>query len=210
METASVCLSEDHKNLGLSQNAAQRDHAAWLHPAIAALLKETGTGFGQLQAIAISEGPGSYTGLRVGMSAAKGLCYALRLPLLTVSTLRMMTEAIDAPASEILCPMIDARRMEVFTAMYNRKGEEVLPPANLILDENSFSAVLDKHTVSFFGNGSKKWKTICQHRQAQFPEVQAHAGHMIKLALAKYERKEFADLAYAEPYYGKDFYSVVK
>src|SRR4029079_3666588 len=125
----------------------------------------------QVAAVAVSAGPGSYTGLRVGMAAAKGLCYALRIPLLTINTLQMMAAAAVAEPTDLLCPMIDARRMEVFTGLYTKKLDAVMPAQALILQENSFADVLQKHTVTFFGNGSEKCKTVIQHPNAVFRTI---------------------------------------
>lgn len=170
-------------------------------------MQETGLSLSQLDAIGISAGPGSYTGLRVGMSTAKGLCYALQKPLITVSTLQMMALAGKEDSNTLLCPMIDARRMEVFTAVYDTSLQEILSPINLILDENSFSSLLNQHSIIFFGNGSPKFQAITAHPNAHFKQVNATAQHMTTLVFNKLQQKSFADLAYAEPYYGKEFYS---
>lgn len=157
----------------------------------------------------MSAGPGSYTGLRVGMSAAKGLCYALSLPLISINTLQMMAAAVKEPFTNLLCPMIDARRMEVFTALYTSSLEEVAPSKNLILDESSFQDWLQQDTISFFGNGSKKAADLIKHFNASFVMVTASAEDMVPLALRKFETNQFVDLAYSEPFYGKDFHSPI-
>jgi tRNA threonylcarbamoyladenosine biosynthesis protein TsaB len=141
------------------------------------------------------------------MAAAKGLCYALRIPLLTINTLQMMAAAAVAEPSELLCPMIDARRMEVFTALYTKNLEALMPAQALILQENPFAAVLEKHTVTFFGNGSEKCKTVIQHPNAVFKTITTNAAHLAGLAWRKFEAGDSADLAYSEPFYGKAFYS---
>src|ERR1051325_9884884 len=133
IETASICLSEDKNVLKFAINENQKDHAAWLSVAIKTLMKEAGIQLNQLNTIAVTIGPGSYTGLRVGLSAAKGLCYALNIPLITIGTLEMMAMAAKEEPVDLLCPMIDARRLEVFTAVYNKKMEEVRSPHSLIL-----------------------------------------------------------------------------
>ena len=111
LETASVCLSDNEKVIGLAINEKQKDHAAWLHPAILDLVQAAGLTVSDIEAIGISIGPGSYTGLRIGLSAAKGLCYALNIPLITVDTLYMMAHAIEENNADFICPLIDARRM---------------------------------------------------------------------------------------------------
>ena len=148
--TASACLAKDDQPVILQINPSQKDSASWLHTAIKELVEKAGISLHQLDAVAISAGPGSYTGLRVGMSAAKGLCFALQKPLITINTLQMMAAAAQDGDAALLCPMIDARRMEVFTAIYDQKLEEVLSPANIILTEESFSDVLSRQKVCFF------------------------------------------------------------
>ena len=204
--TASVCLAQNEHPVGLKTNASQKDHAAWLHLAIRELTEEAGISLARLDAIAISAGPGSYTGLRVGMAAAKGLCYALNKPLITVSTLKMMAAAAQGEPSELLCPMIDARRMEVFTAIYDKDLNEILTPTNLIIDNHSFEDLLRYHSISFFGNGSKKFENISTHPNARFKMIEINAKNMIALSFNSLKQKGFADLAYTEPFYGKEFH----
>ena len=204
---SSVCLSDGDRVVALKENPAQKDSAAWVQPAIRELAAESGIALRQLQAVSVSAGPGSYTGLRVGLSTAKGLCYALGIPLITVSTLKMMAAAALQQDAGLLCPMIDARRMEVFTAAYNKHLEEVIAPHNLILDADSFAAQLQQHPVCFFGNGAEKFKSLVSSPMARFAEIEANAVHLVPLALQAFEAKAFADLAYAEPYYGKEFFS---
>ena len=141
MGTAGVCLSKAGTVLALAESQDQKNHSSWLHPAIRRLLAETGYGPGDLRAVAVTAGPGSYTGLRVGMAAAKGFCYALGIPLIAENTLNMMAFAAreQLPEADLLCPMIDARRMEVFAAVYQKGGEVLLPATAIVIDENSFS-----------------------------------------------------------------------
>ena len=178
-----------------------------MHEAIAGLLKTAAIELNNIDAVAVSSGPGSYTGLRVGMATAKGFCYALNCPLITLNTLKIMAFAAKPGNAELLCPMIDARRMEVFTAVFNKELEEIVPAGNMILDEQSFAALLSGNKVRFFGNGSKKWKAISPHPNAIFSETEASALHMIELAENRWLEQDFASLAYAEPFYGKDFHS---
>ncbi|MEI6950571.1 tRNA (adenosine(37)-N6)-threonylcarbamoyltransferase complex dimerization subunit type 1 TsaB [Paraflavisolibacter sp. H34] len=207
VQTASVCLAENGNPIGLAQNPSQRDHAAWLQAAIADLLRQNGLSLKQLGAVAVSAGPGSYTGLRVGMATAKGLCYALDLPLITINTLKMMAvAALDAEA-DLLCPLIDARRMEVFTAVFDKELNEIIAPYNCILTDSSYKELLDKQSIAFFGNGSNKLKELIKHSNAAFKEVNASAEHMTFLSYRDFQEKKFADLAYCEPFYGKDFFS---
>lgn len=206
VQSASLCVARNGRSLALRTNPEQQDHAAWLHVALGEMLAELGLGLADLQAVAISAGPGSYTGLRVGMSAAKGLCYALQIPLITINTLALMAATVDAGDAELLCPMIDARRMEVFTAVYDRRLEPVLAPTNMILDADSFRELRSRRMI-FFGNGSGKFEAVMKGPPAAFAQVTATAADMAPLAQNKFEKGDFADLAYAEPYYGKDFHS---
>lgn len=207
VETASVCLSKDGTALLLKKNELQKDHAAWLHIAIKEMMSEAGYELSAIDAVAVTIGPGSYTGLRVGLSAAKGFCYGLGKPLLTVNTLLVMASALKNEPEELLCPMIDARRMEVFTAIYTKDLEEVKPPMALIIDENSFKDELRSSTICFSGNGSKKLKTILENSNASFSDETFDVADLAALAEPLYEKKHFADLAYTEPLYLKEFYS---
>ena len=137
LETASVCLAKDAVAVKLLINENQRDHASWIHNAIHLALQDSGCLITELEAVAVSNGPGSYTGLRVGLATAKGLCYGLGIPLITISTLKMMATAVKHKASDLICPMIDARRMEVFTAVYNKDLLELSPAQAMIIDETS-------------------------------------------------------------------------
>lgn len=205
--TASVCLSHNEKAVAIKINPYQKDSASWLHVAVKELIEEQHIKLSQLDAVSISAGPGSYTGLRVGLAAAKGFCYALQKPLLTINTLKMMAAAAQSAYSGLLCPMIDARRMEVFTAVYTATLDEVMPACNKILDEHAYENILNKQAIAFFGNGSNKFKSFIKHPNALFLNIEATAKHMAALALKKLKNKDFADLFYTEPFYGKDFYS---
>ncbi len=207
VETASVCLSLNDESIALNENPIQKEAAAWIQQAIKELLNNQGVSLNQLSAIAVSSGPGSYTGLRVGMATAKGLCYALKLPLITISTLQMMAVSALGEKDGLLCPMIDARRMEVFTAMYDYELTEVMAPQALILTENSFEKVLQQKKIFFFGNGSVKFSHIATNSNAEFITISTNAKHLVPLSYKSLKAALFADLAYSEPFYGKAFYS---
>jgi tRNA threonylcarbamoyladenosine biosynthesis protein TsaB len=207
LKTASVCLSSDEKPIKTEINENQNDHASWLHSAISKLLKESGFQMNALEAVAVSIGPGSYTGLRIGLSAAKGLCYALNIPLITVSTLKMMASAIKDEAEDLICPMIDARRMEVFTAVYDQSLNEIVPPSAMIIDKESFSELLQSHRILFCGDGHQKLQTLVCHPNAIFSTVIGHAVNLPHFAYNYFLQKRFADLAYTEPLYIKQFYT---
>jgi tRNA threonylcarbamoyladenosine biosynthesis protein TsaB len=208
-ESASISLSKEGHSLALLHNKDQKEHAAWLHPAIEEMMGQTGFRMKDLDAVAVTAGPGSYTGLRVGMAAAKGFCYALAIPLITENTLKVMAFAAreQVPSSGLFCPMIDARRMEVFTAVYQNDMVAVMPTTAMIIDENSFSAWLASDKVSFFGDGSYKCKPIITAPSAAFIEINYHAGYLGILSFLRYLQCEFTGLAYSEPAYTKEFYS---
>ena len=216
VENASVCISKDESNLGMVESTNQKDHASWIQPAISSLIKKYGLTMQQLNAVVVSNGPGSYTGLRVGLATAKGICYALSIPLITLSTLEIMaTSAITTADANLLkttgilfCPMIDARRMEVFTGLYDKKLNRIRPPHATIVDEKTFENELASHKILFFGNGAEKAKGMIRHPNALFQTIGYDASYMIALAEKKMQVKEFADLAYVEPFYIKDFHTI--
>ena len=207
VEGASLSLTANGAELDNNQTQQTTDSASWLHVAIRELLKRNSLAVTDLHAVGLSSGPGSYTGLRVGMATAKGLCYALSIPMLTVNTLKMMASAARELTNSLLCPMIDARRMEVFTAIYDQDLGEVMGTTNMVLDEQSFAAVLNSGRVCFFGNGSSKWRPVCTHKNALFLELSPSASDLASLTYRLYLDKDFTELAYSQPLYGKAFYS---
>jgi tRNA threonylcarbamoyladenosine biosynthesis protein TsaB len=210
VDTASVCLARDSRSLQFSLNDVQRDHAAWLHPAILRVTRDAGLNISDLDAVAVTIGPGSYTGLRVGLSTAKGLCFSLGIPLIAINTLKMMAYAAKEYDTDLLCPMIDARRMEVFTAVYDKNLTEIIEPAAMILNPASFESLLDSKRIVFSGNGAEKLKSVIDHRNAFFSSTVASAADMAYLSEQQFLGKEFADLAYTEPLYLKEFHTVTR
>lgn len=204
---ASICLARDGIALRLAENMNRDEHASWLHVTIKKILSEQKLNLSDLKAVAVTIGPGSYTGLRVGLSAAKGLCYALDIPLLTIGTLEMMAYAAKDEPFDLLCPMIDARRQEVFTAVYDKKLNELMKPQALILDANIFDQFLTRK-ILFFGTGSNKTQSIIQHENAWFNNVTINASSMALLSENLFQTENYADLVYTEPLYLKDFHSV--
>jgi len=204
VDIASVCLSEDGEALQLVTNENQKDHAAWLHPAIEKILD--GLKMKDIRAVAVSIGPGSYTGLRVGLSTAKGLCYALNIPLITVGTLEVIAYAVKNEAVDLISPLIDARRNEVFAAVYNKVLQPLIAPQIMTINENSFAELLVEHKILFSGNGSKKLQIIISNNNALFTNTSGNASHLAALSYKLFCKKEFADLAYTEPLYLKEFY----
>jgi tRNA threonylcarbamoyladenosine biosynthesis protein TsaB len=210
LETASISIAKDGKAINTTVNKEQKDHAAWLQTAIAGLLKVSKFELNDLNAIAVTIGPGSYTGLRVGLSSAKGLCYALNIPLITLSTLELMAHAAKNGKADLLCPMIDARRMEVFAAVYTRSLKEIIKPHARVLDHDSFSELLASNRILIFGSGSKKFSLLLKHDNAIFVEVNHDASDMASMSIGHFLSQRFADLAYSEPAYLKEFFSPVR
>jgi len=211
INNASVCLSKDDELIKISINDNQKDHGAWLQPAIKDLLASAGIVLKELGAIAVSIGPGSYTGLRIGLSTAKGLCYALNIPLIAIGTLDMMAEAgTSKNKADLLCPMIDARRMEIFTAVYKKNMEKIIEPCAMIVDENSFADLLKNYSILFYGNGHDKLKRLITDQRAIFDNIEINASELIKISNKRFHIEDFNSLAYTEPMYIKQFYTPIK
>jgi tRNA threonylcarbamoyladenosine biosynthesis protein TsaB len=207
-EKASIALSDAGDPIKLMINEEQKDHAAWIHQAISDAFAQLRLTLHDLKAIGITAGPGSYTGLRVGMATAKGLCYALSIPLIAVNTLdAMVAAAIRKEEAGLYCPMIDARRMEVFTGLYSRHGNLQMQPQAMVLDENSFHDELEAQNVLFFGNGRFKLQKMVSHPNALFTDVPFTASELSILINKKFNLSEFSNLTYSEPIYLKEFYN---
>lgn len=207
LETASICVAKDSVTIKLIENDNQNDHAAWLQPAIRDLMKNLKFEMKDLNAVAVSIGPGSYTGLRVGLSTAKGLCYALNIPLITVGTLEIMAFAAKNESADLLCPMIDARRMEVFTAIYKKNLEELVKPSAMIIDQNSFVTFLSSNKILFYGSGSNKLQKVLHHDNALFGTIRMNASHLAVISHNYFIGSKLADIVYSEPLYLKDFFT---
>ncbi len=207
LEIASICLSNNSKVLQYAENATQKDHSGWLHKAIQQVLKNENLSINDLAAVAVTIGPGSYTGLRVGLSAAKGICYALNIPLLTINNLYLFASIVENSDADLICACIDARRMEVYTAIYNRNLEEVLPPQALILNEKSFSEQLNGRKVCFCGNSNVKINSVVLLDNAVFFDAIPNAKSMVGIATQLLIDKAMTNLSTIEPLYVKPFYS---
>lgn len=216
LETAtkvcSVALHHQGKLLALKESFVPNSHSEYINGFIEKVLAEAKVTLKQLQAICISAGPGSYTGLRIGTSTAKGLCYALRIPLLSIHTLQglaLQYNTFQVDSDTILCPMLDARRMEVYCALYNAKGEEIVAPQAKIIEENSFLETLKDRKMLCFGDGAMKCAKVITHENAMFRDgVLTTAKSIGQLAYAKFVKEEYEDLAYFEPFYVKEFHTV--
>jgi tRNA threonylcarbamoyladenosine biosynthesis protein TsaB len=217
VETASVCLANNGTMIAFEQSVEQKNHASFLQPAIQKIIQQSSISINSLDAIAVTFGPGSYTGLRVGLASAKGICYALHKPLITLNTLEVMAWAAkqsiepalftDNQTPILFCPMIDARRMEVFVATFNQQLQMQLATTAMILQEDSFITELTAHQVFFSGNGSTKLKNILKNSNAYFIDVVYSATSMVAISEQYYQLQSFASLAYSEPFYGKEFYT---
>lgn len=208
----SIAVSENGRCLFSKSDSEGMNHAALLSVFIAEAMEFLKSASKKLDAVAVSSGPGSYTGLRIGVSTAKGLCYGLDIPLIAVSTLEVLTtnalQITETTANSLFCPMIDARRMEVYAAIYNQEGVIQREISADIIDENSYSEILESHIVYFFGNGAEKCKTTLTHPNARFIDgMYPLAENMIILAEKAYNEKKFVDVAYFEPFYLKEFYT---
>jgi tRNA threonylcarbamoyladenosine biosynthesis protein TsaB len=208
--SCSVAIAENGVILAYKEVNERNIHAEVITRFIEFIINEADITYQQLDAIAVSCGPGSYTGLRIGISTVKGLCYALDKPLIAIETLESMCSG--AKASEIynnmlLCPMIDARRMEVFTAVFNSAGDKIKETSALIIDENSFSDLLENNRVLFFGDGAEKCQPVLNSNpNAIFLTGFVNSAvYLSERALEKFLNKEFEDVAYFEPYYLKEF-----
>ena len=202
----SVSLSKDGKVLFLKEdNNINYSHAESLHVFIEEVIKSSDIELSQLDAIAVSKGPGSYTGLRIGVSAAKGLCYALNIPLIAVNTLQSLAHQVEIKEGCIV-PMLDARRMEVYSAVYNESYHQLGDIEAQILDESSFKELLSSKPVYFIGSGVEKTKSLIQHFNAHFIENKLpSAQQMASLAYDKHKKNDIEDVAYFEPFYLKEF-----
>tara|TARA_R110002012_G_scaffold68372_3_gene177701 strand:+ start:36606 stop:37295 length:690 start_codon:yes stop_codon:yes gene_type:complete len=211
LETAttncSVSISKDDKIVVLKENnAASYSHSEQLHVFIKEALKEASLSFSDLDAVAISKGPGSYTGLRIGVSAAKGLCFSLDLPLISVPTLQSMAHQVGLKPNEVVIPVLDARRMEVYSCVYDSEYKEVRETRAEIVNEESFAEYVSDNKVYVVGSGAEKCRGVLQHPNFIFDEaIVPSAKDMVSIAFKKYESKRFEDVAYFEPYYLKDF-----
>ena len=204
-KNCSVSLSKDGITLSCKEIAEQNfSHAEKLHVFIEEILKESNIAFHDLNAIAVSKGPGSYTGLRIGVSSVKGLCYALNVPMIAIDTLTLLAKQITIE-NGIIIPMIDARRMEVYTAFFDKEYKLVREVIADIIDENSYSEI--DATIHLVGDGIAKFKEVLTNDKFIFHDtvIYPSAAEMSAIAFEKYKISDFVDVAYFEPYYLKDF-----
>ncbi len=219
-DVCSVALSGDHEPLFVKQTVTGRSHASTISVMIKDGLQETRISMDQIDAVAVSKGPGSYTGLRIGVSVAKGIAYATGKPLIAVSTLQAM--ALGALKSRLfrkikeqaadcwLCPVIDARRMEVYAGFYDEQNRLKKDIGAVVVDRETWSEIIHERPIVFLGSGSEKCKKVIKHKNGYFIDhFKPSAVHMIPLALSALAGKDFEDTAYFEPYYLKEFMATV-
>ncbi len=207
----SVAIGNEETILAVIEKQEANIHATAITLFIEEAINKAGIKMSDLNYIVVGKGPGSYTGLRIGVSTAKGLCYALEIPLLSCNSLRTMFENCKQTIKDsdaLYCPLIDARRMEVYTCLYSYSGERLSDIEALIIDENTFTEKLSTHKIIFFGDGAEKIKPIySNHANAHFIDhVFPSASYMQKEALENFHSTNLEDLIYFEPYYLKEFY----
>ncbi|MCQ2213329.1 MAG: tRNA (adenosine(37)-N6)-threonylcarbamoyltransferase complex dimerization subunit type 1 TsaB [Bacteroidaceae bacterium] len=221
-EACSVAVSEDGANIYSVDNfdelnqagKKETNHSKRLGLFVDEAMSFTDNHAIPFDAVAVSSGPGSYTGLRIGVSMAKGICYGQNLKLISVPTLELLSVPVllrydDLPEDALLCPMLDARRMEVYCALYTRALKAVEGVDARIINEDSFKDYLDKHPVYFFGNGAEKCKSVISHPNAHWIDgIQLNAKYMAPIAERKFLREEYEDVAYFEPNYLKEFVAI--
>ena len=216
----STALAEDGVITSYKESSAPKAHASLTAVFIEEMLAERGLTIADCDAVCVSMGPGSYTGLRVGVSTAKGLCFGSGKPMLAVGTLDTLVAQAGIPGQDwedvnegisyrYIIPMIDARRMEVYTAVFTPEGRQITETAPAIIDENSFSKELEEGSVLFIGDGAGKCADVIRHPNAHFLQCHPKASAMLSPALKAYKEKRFEDVAYFEPFYLKEFVATV-
>lgn len=212
--TCSVALCDSHGMLGIKESTEERSHASMLTVFIRELMAEQSIDASQLNAVAISLGPGSYTGLRIGVSVAKGMAYALNIPVVAVNTLESMYWSVkDLPSAnttDLFCPMIDARRLEVYSALFNRDGNIVRETGAHVIDAQHLEKELENNRILIFGNGADKCRDIIKNPNASFlDEYSISASSMYLPAMKAFNEGKFEEVAYFEPFYLKDFIATI-
>ena len=206
-KNCSVCLARAGNVIAIKElNNGNYSHGEMLHVFIEDVIKDAEVHLSDLDAIAVSKGPGSYTGLRIGVSAAKGLCYSLDKPLISISTLEALANAIKVERNAQIVSLLDARRMEVYSAVFDHSYRQIREIKAEIINESSFSDYLTKGKVHFLGDGAEKCKELITHKNAIFLDRYFPSSKEIaKLSYEKYKKSDIVDVAYFEPFYLKDF-----
>lgn len=214
LEDASVTLIKNTQVIHQVNSTEQKNHASFIFSAINEVLKNGHITIQNIDAVSVNNGPGSYTGLRVGLSTAKGLCYSLNKPLILLNTLELMAlnfiKNHQQETEVLFCPMIDARRMEVYCSIYNKNLISILPQQAIVLDENSFEKLLKESKIVFFGSGSKKFKQITSSKNACFISLTNSNTGIAEFILNAFNNQKFSNVAYSEPNYLKEVYTTKK
>ena len=209
----SVALHQNGKLLACYELLTEKSHSGMLTSLVQDIVHQSGFTLSQVDAFVVAKGPGSYTGLRIGVSTAKGLCFGLDKPLIAINTLEAMAYQLKDFFSEeyLLCPMIDARRMEVYSAVFDKKMDVIQATEAKIIDENSFENLLNQRPIVFFGDGAAKCQAKLSHQNAIFPEtlIYPSAKTVGYLALQSFEKGIFEDVITFEPFYLKEFFTLV-
>lgn len=209
----SVALFNGPILVASAESRIERSSAEMLTTLIDNVLKTSKVNKSELLAVAVAKGPGSYTGLRIAVSTAKGLAFALDKPLISYGTLELLAHQVFGVSEQLICPMIDARRMEVFTAFFENKSKKQISDVSaIIIDSESFADILDKSTVLFFGEGSTKCQEVIRHPNAHYIEesIMPSANYSGKICFEKYTNRDFEDLTLFEPYYLKEYMFATK
>ena len=216
-ETAIVNIANEDQIVGASINTEPKQHATFLHISINKILQDNDIKAGALKAIGVTGGPGSYTGIRVGLATAKGLCFALQIPMIMYNSLELMAfcameDFPDLGTKTLLCPMIDARRMEVFSAVYDSRLNEINQPSAMVLNETSYEELIEKHPFCYFGSGAEKFKPLAAGGSSnlQYISSAVSSRSLARFGWDKFQKNEFANLVNARPLYVKEFYTAAK
>ena len=204
----SVAVSNENYILALREEASdQFVHSEKLHVFIKECMSESGLEYSDLDAVCVSKGPGSYTGLRIGVSAAKGICYPLEIPLIAVDSLTVIASQLFDTVEGIIVPIMDARRMEVYEAVFSNSGEELKPISAKVIDDSSYIELLENGPIHFVGDACQKVSEVIKHPNAKFHfDMEFPSTKQLKaLCAKKFNERAFEDVAYFEPYYLKDF-----
>jgi tRNA threonylcarbamoyladenosine biosynthesis protein TsaB len=205
---AEVSLSQNGVVTHHFVNNNQKEHASFVHIAVKKIAQEFP--LTSLDAFSVTNGPGSYTGIRVGLAAAKGFCYALQKPLIALNTLQVMAASVTNNTkieADLFCPMIDARRKEVFTAVYNQQLEVVLEPCAMVLTEMSYNELLINHRIAFFGDGTNKWESMFSSHNALFLPIDSLAAAQARLSTLAFQNQQFSNLQTTSAFYIKEFFN---
>jgi len=206
-KNCSVSLARDGEVISIRELSGEKfSHAEKLHTFVLEVMSDSDHELSDLEAVAVSKGPGSYTGLRIGVSTAKGLCYALEVPLISVPTLESLARQVDCTEEAMIVPLLDARRMEVYSAVFDSGHVRVRETRAEVIGPDSFAEFLDHGKVCFLGDGARKTRELIHHPNAVFTDLRYPSSReMAALAETRFQNQEFEDLAYFEPYYLKDF-----